>query len=312
MLINGLSLLNSEKKPPEWRPFTWRGLQFPNRLGIAGGVDKDARNVEAWWSLGSGFVEVGTITPRPQSGNPPPVVDRDVSHRAIWNRLGFPSQGLEAAEKRLRQLKRPFPAPLFANVGKNATTPLAEAHKDYALLLERLKPWVDGFVINISSPNTKGLRDLLEPDRLREFLHSSLASLKGDRPPILLKLSPDMKDDETARVLDLSIEAGIDGWIISNTSQSIREGLPFPDEGGVSGSPLAARSKQLLQHVIQLLGPRKKDRLLISVGGVLSAADVQERLDMGADLVQCYAALIFEGPRFFRQVAKCQQQNLKH
>lgn len=291
-------------RPPEWRPLDWRDLHFPNRLGIAGGVDKDALNVRDWWALGAGFLEVGTITLQPQPGNTPPVLGRDVGHEALWNRLGFPSQGVARVKARLEALKRPFATPLFANIGKNASTPLEKASEDYVELLRQLRGTVDGFVVNISSPNTKGLRDLLKPDRLQAFLSPILT---GKREPILLKLSPDMEDEELSRVLTISHDLGIDGWILTNTSQGIRDGLNFPKEGGVSGRPLASRSKEFLSHALKLLGERRRGKLVVSVGGVMSAEDVTERLALGADLVQAYSALIFEGPYFFRKVAKCQR-----
>ncbi len=289
----------------------WRGIHFPNRLGIAGGVDKDARNVRAWWSLGAGFLEVGTITPQPQKGNTPPVVDRDLAREALWNRLGFPSQGVNRVKRRLEKLPRPRLTPVFANIGKNATTPLDKAFEDYVLLLQALRGTVDGFVVNISSPNTKGLRELLRPERLTEFLSPILQSLPKVHDPVLLKLSPDMDDAELESVLEISLSLGIDGWILTNTSQSIRDDLNFPKEGGVSGRPLAARSREVLRKTIEVLGPRREGKLLISVGGIANSDDVSERLQMGADLVQVYSALIFEGPNFFRRVAKCQRQNLK-
>ncbi len=308
-VLNGMSLFDHEA-PPEWRSFDWRGLHFPNRLGIAGGVDKDAQNVKAWWSLGAGFLEVGTVTPLPQPGNSPPVVDRDVSHEALWNRLGFPSQGVKRVRERLERLKRPFAAPLFVNIGKNAHTPLDQAQSDYALLLNELRGKTDGFVINISSPNTKGLRELLKPERLRDFLEPIMTALpKAKREPMFLKISPDLERDELERVLEISHLLGMDGWILTNTSQGLRDGLAFPQEGGVSGRPLASRSKEFLQTTLDILGKNRAGKLIVSVGGVMSAEDVNERLEIGADLVQVYAALIFEGPYFFRKVARWQQAN---
>ena len=295
-----------KKTPPRLEPLSWRGLEFPNRVGVAGGVDKDAQNVRAWWGLGAGFLEVGTVTPLPQPGNTPPVVDRDVAHEALWNRLGFPSQGVAKVKERLAKVRRPFAAPVFANVGKNAATPLELAHLDYVKLIGELRGLVDGFVVNVSSPNTKGLRDLLKPDRLREFLKPILAV---KREPILLKLSPDVLDEELSQVLEISAELGIDGWVLTNTSQGIREGLNFPKEGGVSGRPLAACSKRLLRRTLELLGPKREGRLIVSVGGIMNGADVRERLGLGADLVQAYSALIFEGPFFFRKVARWQRAN---
>jgi len=308
-VLNGLTLL-SPCRPFEWRAWEWRGLHFPNRLGLAGGVDKDAQNVEAWWRLGAGFIEVGTITPKPQPGNPPPVVDRDVPREALWNRLGFPSQGVRRVKQRLLKVPRPHKTPIFANIGKNASTSLEDAHHDYIELLQELNDVVDGFVINISSPNTKGLRELLKPARLREFLAPILSARPPGGRPVLLKLSPDLQDDELQAVLNISFELNIDGWVLTNTSQGLREGLKFPDEGGVSGRPLTSRSLELLKRTVALLGERREGRAIISVGGVMSAQDVAERLNAGADLVQVYSALIFEGPYFFRKVAKWQRTNL--
>lgn len=306
-VLNSITCL-TPSTPPEWRSFSWRGLEFPNRLGIAGGVDKNAENIRAWWALGCGFVEIGTVTPLPQPGNTPPVVARDVSHEALWNRMGFPSQGVARVRRRLENLKRPFATPVFANIGKNAATPLEQAHGDYVQLLGQLRGLVDGFVINISSPNTKGLRELLKPERLREFLQPIVDSLPAQHEPVLLKLSPDLEDDELERVLQISHEFGLDGWVLTNTSQGLRDGLDFPKEGGVSGRPLAERSKEFLQKTMRMLGNRRPGKLVVSVGGVMSNDDVNERLALGADLVQVYSALIFEGPFFFKKVAKCQQQ----
>ena len=304
-ILRSLNLL-AHNDPPEWKSLEWRGIHFPNRLGIAGGVDKNAENLKAWRGLGAGFIELGTVTPQPQKGNTPPVLDRDVANGALWNRLGFPSEGVRKVKTRLKELKRPFAVPLFANIGKNASTPLDQAHSDYIQLLVELRGLVDAFVINISSPNTKGLRELLKPEKLRDFLTPIMESLPADHEPILLKLSPDLEDDELERALSISHELGIDGWILTNTSQGLREGLNFPKEGGVSGRPLAGLSKEFLQKALGLLGSKREGKLVISVGGVMSSDDVEERLQLGADLVQVYSALIFEGPMFFKKVARAQ------
>lgn len=310
LALKGLGWV-SPGQPETWNSFTWRDLHFPNRLGIAGGVDKDARNIHSFWNLGVGFLEVGTITPRPQPGNTPPVLDRDVAHEALWNRLGFPSHGVKQIKRRLQTLTRPFPAPIFLNIGKNASTPIENASQDYIDLLNELEGVGDGFVVNVSSPNTKGLRDLLKPDKLKEFLTPIAQSRPRTGEPLLLKLSPDMEDDELGRVLEISHDLGIDGWVVTNTSQGLREGLSFPKEGGVSGRPLSQRSKEVLRRTLQLLGPRRNGKLIVSVGGVMTPEEVDERLSMGADLVQVYSVLIFEGPFFFRKVAQWQRQRRK-
>ncbi|MGE0763671.1 MAG: quinone-dependent dihydroorotate dehydrogenase [Bdellovibrionales bacterium] len=291
-----------------WSPFVWRDLEFTNRLGLAGGADKDGVNVQAWWTFGPGFLEIGTITPQPQPGNSGKRIDRDVKNSAVWNRLGFPSRGVEFVASRLKQLYQPRFTPIFANVGKNATTPLERAHEDYMACMRKLRGLVDAFIINISSPNTQGLRDLLKPENLQPFLSSIIEDNRQytrgqSHTPILLKVSPDMSEDDLAQVLDTSLKVGLDGWVLTNSSIDLRQGLNFPKEGGVSGKPLSATAKRFLGQTVAHLGERRGDRLLISVGGVMTPDDVFERLDMGADLVQVYSALVMSGPKFFREVA---------
>lgn len=294
-------------KQIEWNPLNWNNLVFHNRLGIAGGVDKDGIGLKGWQSAGAGFLEIGTITPEPQPGNSGRRVARDFKFQALWNRLGFPSHGVEKVAERLSRFRRGS-TPLFANIGKNASTPLDSAHLDYLRLADRLSLLVDGFVINISSPNTVGLRELLQPSRLRDFLAPLSERFRQLRQRWLLKLSPDMTEDELSKVLEISLAAGVDGWVITNTSLECRENLRFPEGGGVSGRPLASRSENVLRSTLRMLGPQRKGRLIVSVGGILEPEDVQRRLEIGADLVQVYAALIFSGPFFFQQVAQWQQK----
>lgn len=285
----------------EWRPLNWKGLYFRNRLGLAGGVDKDARSVRDWWKLGVGFIEVGTVTPLPQDSNPGTVVGRDLKLKALWNKLGFPSEGSEKVLARLNDLKRPYKTPIFVNVGKNRTTPNEKAVADYVAVMDKFEEAADAFVINISSPNTSGLRDLLKPESLKPLLSEIRMKTKK---PCLLKLSPDTEDADLIAALETAIGCGMNGFILTNTTIERRPEMAFSKEGGVSGLPLAQRSKNVLHAVVKQLGERKKDVLVISVGGVMTSEDVEERLNMGADLVQIYSALIFEGPLFFRRVAK--------
>ena len=291
---------------PIWQPFKWRGLSFPNRLGIAGGVDKDAALIEEWWNYGAGFVEVGTITPLSQVPNPGRIIDRDLEARALWNRMGFPGSGVDVAKENLRDLPLRHRTPIFANIGKNRDTANADAARDYAICMRKLSGLCDAFVVNISSPNTTGLRELLQPQVFQKFLGQVMAArnkIEASSTPVLLKLSPDASDDDLKRVIGQASDLGIDGFIATNTTLAREYGSPFPAEGGVSGAPLAARSKEVLSLIRENLGTTS-DRLLISAGGVLSSADVKERLELGADLVQVYTALIFEGPGFFRAVAR--------
>jgi dihydroorotate dehydrogenase len=289
---------------PIWQPMKWKGLSFPNRLGLAGGVDKDGELIEEWWSYGAGFVEVGTVTPRPQGPNPGVIMNRDIEAKALWNKMGFPGRGMDVARENLRDLPPRRRAPVFVNIGKNRDTSNDDAVKDYAACMKTLDGLADVFVVNVSSPNTTGLRELLQPKHFQKFLGGVLAAknkLSSRDTPVLLKVSPDADDRDLQVVVRLACELGLDGFIATNTTLAREHGSPFPPEGGVSGAPLAARSKEVLQIVRDAMGP---NHLLVSAGGVLSAEDVRERLALGADLVQVYSALIFEGPGFFRSVAR--------
>lgn len=290
---------------PEWRPFDWRGLHFRNRLGIAGGVDKTGKSLSSWWKLGPGFLEVGTVTPEPQSANPGIIIRRDVGAVALWNKMGFPNTGMESLRHELSRLPRPYPTPLFVNVGKNRWTKNEEAHGDYLKCMDGLNDFADAFVVNISSPNTSGLRDLQQGQGFVRFI-STIADHKSRHgiKPILIKLSPDMPEDQLHFILETGLEYGIDGWILTNTTQSRPAGLGLPAEGGLSGAPLSAISKEMLKKTVDYLGDRKNGRLIVSVGGILSSEDVLERIAMGADLVQAYAAIVFEGPFFFLNTLK--------
>ena len=285
---------------PEWDAFTWRNLTFRNRLGIAGGVDKTGKSVESWWRLGPGFVEIGTITPVGQIGNPGKIMDRDLRHLALWNRMGFPNPGMQQLKKVLSAKTRPYPTPLFVNIGKNRTTANENAVEDYLRCLQELNDLADVFVINISSPNTEGLRALQQGESFKRLI-GRIADFKAQKKtkPIVIKLSPDITDEQLGETLAIGLDHDVDGWILTNTTQGRTAGMTFPKEGGVSGAPLSGQAKTLLKKTVEFLGTKKKDQLLISVGGVLNATDVKERLALGADLVQVFSALVFSGPYFF-------------
>lgn len=305
----GLQLMAAFRtsSPPAWRPFQWQGLSFPNRLGIAGGVDKDGERIEDWWALGAGFIEIGTVTPRPQDPNPGKIIDRDLNTQALWNRMGFPGKGMWHVRANLMDLPQERPTPIFVNIGKNRDTSNEDAAKDYAACIETLSGYADAFVVNISSPNTSGLRDLFKPDVFGAFLKPVIEARnlsKASKTPILLKLSPDLQDQDLATAVGKAVDLGINGFVATNTTLAREPGTIFPTEGGVSGKPLANRSKETLGKLIQFLGTSRPGKLIVSAGGVMSADEVFERLDMGADLVQVYTALIYEGPRFFLHVAQ--------
>lgn len=298
-----LSIYSSWQQPGtfEWTPLTWKNLRFANRLGIAGGVDKDASLLGVWKKIGPGFIEVGTVTPRPQKGNSGKTVDRSWEDRILWNRMGFPSLGADEVFYNLQKEKDDYPLPIFVNIGKNRTTPNNEATEDYFYLLNRLNNVADAFVINISSPNTQGLRDLQDVEFLKRFITTGR---KITKKPLLVKLSPDMDEPNFENLVLSCADLGFDGFVLTNTTLSRPTGTQFPEVGGLSGAFLKEKSERILKKTVQLLGVRRKDFLLVSVGGILSPEDVKTRLNLGADLVQCYSALVFEGPNFFKNVAR--------
>ena len=294
------------ERTPTWGSFSWNNIIFKNRLGLAGGVDKNADHLNAWMRLGCGFVEVGTVTPIAQKPNPGKIFDRSIADLALWNKMGFPSAGAADVYYNLKNFKENCTLPLLINIGKNRNTPNNQAHVDYVSQVHHFHDLADAFVVNISSPNTTGLRDLAEPKALELFLRP-LAESQVDQPmrkPILLKISPDLDADELKRVIDTSLTFGIDGFVLTNTTSDRTTQKIFPPEGGVSGKPIEQQSKKALQVAIAHLGSEKSKKLVISVGGVMTAADVFERLRMGADLVEVYTTLIFSGLHFFRKVAE--------
>ncbi len=278
-------------------------MEFPNPLAPAGGVDKSAKHMKAWWALGAGFIEVGTITPLPQKANKGAILKRNVKEQALWNYMGFPGDGLNRIRDRLAN-NSSRPTPVFANIGKNRDTNLEKAYQDYIRCISTLNPYVDAFVINISSPNTKDLRDLSTPAYLKTLLNkinTHLSSMKY-RKPVFVKWSPDMSEKDFLHALDQAGECGVEGHIICNSSEVLGRDLKqdiFPKRGGVSGAPLSNTAKKRLILAHKHLAVNRQKYLLISSGGVLTPTDVFERLDMGADLVQVYSALIFDGPCFF-------------
>jgi dihydroorotate dehydrogenase len=274
------------------------GLTFPNPLGLAAGMDKDARALPAWWALGFGFAEVGTLTPRPQEGNPRPRLFRLPEDRALINRMGFNNRGAAEAAERLRAFRaRGLPFPVGVNLGKNRDTPLARAFEDYLLALKVLEPFGDYFVLNVSSPNTPGLRALQEGP----FLDELLARLRpATGKPLLLKLAPDLSPEALDEALSLARKHGLQGLVAVNTTTS-REGLRSPlarEAGGLSGRPLKGRALEVLRH----LAAGAEGMALVSVGGIETPRDVWERLKAGASLVQVYTGFVYGGPLFPRRL----------
>ena len=280
------------------------GLRFPSPFGVAAGFDKDGLAVRGLGQLGFGHVEVGTITAIAQPGNERPRLFRLVADRALINRMGFNNGGADAAAGRLSRLARLAHRPVLGvNIGKSRVTPVEDAVGDYERSARLLSPYADYLVVNVSSPNTPGLRGLQELEALAPLLESVRAA--AGATPLLVKIAPDLADEEVLRICDLVVRLGLDGIIATNTTIS-REGLRTAASvveglgaGGLSGAPLAARSLE----VLRLIRDRVPASLcVISVGGVDSADDVQERLDAGATLVQGYTAFIYRGPLWARHV----------
>ncbi|MFC6880506.1 MULTISPECIES: quinone-dependent dihydroorotate dehydrogenase [Actinomadura] len=280
------------------------GLEFPGPLGLAAGFDKDARAYEALGAFGFGHVEIGTVTGRAQPGNPRPRLFRLVRDRAVINRMGFNNEGSDAAARRLRR-RRPGTI-VGVNIGKTKAVPEAEAAADYVASTERLAPYADYLVVNVSSPNTPGLRDLQAVEHLRPLLaavREAADRVAPRRVPLLVKIAPDLADGDVDAVADLALELGLDGIIATNTTIA-REGLAsdaalVKEAGGLSGAPLKDRSLEVLRR----LRARAGDRLvLVSVGGVEDAGDAWERIRAGATLVQGYTAMIYGGPFWARRV----------
>lgn len=299
----GLSYFASKmpETSPEWGSFTWNGIHFPNRLGIAGGMDKNAEHLSTWKRLGAGFIEIGTVTPYAQGPNKGKIVDRDWDHQNLWNKMGFPSHGADEVYFNLLSAKNDLEVPVFVNIGKNRSRPNEEAEIDYLYLTERFKHLADVFVVNVSSPNTSGLRDLQTSDALKKLTEQVVQ--RAEKTPVLVKLSPDMSEEQLRDSLTACGSSGVSGFILTNTTLSRPSGNQFPKEGGLSGKDLAALSKKNLKIAIDHVGNYRSELLMVSVGGVMTSDDVKERLDMGADLVQCYSALVFNGPKFFRETA---------
>ena len=286
------------------------GLRFPSPVGLAAGMDKDARHVNALADLGFGFIEVGTLTPRPQPGNDRPRLFRLKRDRALINRMGFNNGGADAAVERLRR-RRPGIL-IGGNIGKNKDTPNERAGEDYMACFMELRPVVDYFVVNVSSPNTPGLRALQEKEplmRLLGDLQHANADPNASHPqrPILLKIAPDLAPEELDDVCAVVKESGIAGVIATNTTISRSDLLASgPDlsaigAGGLSGAPLRERSTEVVRYLRKRL-PRPL--VIIGVGGIDSAEAAMEKIDAGADLVQVYTGLVYEGPSLVGRINK--------
>jgi dihydroorotate dehydrogenase len=303
----------SVNKPELEKDFA--GLHFKNMVGLGAGFDKNAMHLQSLETLGFGFLEIGTVTPLPQSGNPKPRLFRLPKDRALINRMGFNNDGVEQVAMRLKRWKEKAPASgnrrliIGGNIGKNKMTPNDEAWKDYEICFLKLFPWVDYFVVNVSSPNTPGLRELQEKEALRKILtRLQQTALQQQGPkPICLKIAPDLSREQVNEVLALALEIRLDGLVVCNTSIS-RTGLKTNPRqleqagaGGLSGKPLQQRSTELVQYIAS----KTQNQLpMIASGGIFTSNDAMEKTAAGAGLVQVWTGFIYEGPAIVKGILK--------
>ncbi len=293
------------------------GISFRNFLGLAAGFDKNALYLQSLETLGFGFVEIGTVTPVAQSGNPKPRLFRLKKDKALINRMGFNNEGVDIVSERLKKWKEKSAESgnttlrIGGNIGKNKLTPNELAWQDYAICFEKLFPWVDFFVVNVSSPNTPGLRELQEKESLRKILTvlENLNNKQVSRKPLVLKISPDLSPDQLDDVIDLTMEIGLDGLVVSNT-RITREGLEASTgtltkigAGGLSGRPVREKSTDLIRYITQKSGGRIP---IIGSGGIHGAEDAKEKIMAGATLVQIWTGFIYEGPGLIKKILRAE------
>jgi dihydroorotate dehydrogenase len=289
------------------QPVRLMGLDFRNRVGLAAGLDKNGECIEAFDRMGFGFIEIGTVTPRPQPGNPQPRMFRLPRQNALINRLGFNNQGVDALLTRVAKARRR--TVLGINIGKNADTPIERAVEDYLIGLQKVYSAADYVTINVSSPNTKGLRSLQDGQQFADLIaaleasRQRLADRYGRRVPLLVKIAPDMTETDLIDLARTAMAGGVDGLIATNTtiSRPSLDGVPHAEEtGGLSGAPLRTLADATLKRIRTEVGP---DFPLIGVGGILNGDDARAKRMAGADLVQIYTGLIYRGPALVRECA---------
>lgn len=305
-VINSLVSSNFKLEDPRLEREVF-GLRFKNPVGLAAGFDKDAKLIDEMAMLGFGFIEIGTLTPKPQEGNPQPRLFRLPQDEALINRMGFNNGGVAEAVERLK--KRKSDVIVGGNIGKNKVTPNENAVDDYLYCLEALHPYVDYFVVNVSSPNTPNLRDLQEKEPLKQLLSAvkSANDQKAKPKPILLKIAPDLTDGQLDDIIDIVKETQIDGVIATNTTIDRSKLITSKSEvetigaGGVSGKVLGERSTEVIRYLHQKSNGAFP---IVGVGGIFSAKDAIEKLEAGASLVQVYSGMIYEGPSLIKKIKK--------
>lgn len=289
-------------KAPANNPITSAGINFPSRAGVAAGLDKNGDYIDALFALGCGFIELGAVTPKAQVGNPKPRLFRLPRQKALINRMGFNNYGVDYLLEKLKNRKSR--GIVGVNLGKNKDTPLELAYQDYIYCLEKLYLYADYFSINISSPNTAGLRDLQNANLLDDLLEKiqasrdKLATQTGFRKPLFVKISPDLTDDELKATLEVLLRRKLDGVIATNTTLQ-RPGVESKEAGGLSGQPLFAPSLKTVRRLAELSAGQLP---IIAAGGISSKTQAQQMLAAGASLIQIYTALVYEGPGLFNKL----------
>ena len=323
----GKSIIKKIFAPKKNIQYSIFNIQFPNKVGLGAGFDKNAKYLNELEALGFGFVEIGTVTPKPQAGNDKPRLFRLPKDKALINRMGFNNDGVEVVAERLKKWKvetgklkvhieqdtnfqlSTFNSKLIigGNIGKNKTTPNEDAWKDYEICFAALHPYVDYFVVNVSSPNTPGLRELQEKDSLKKILENlQTQNLKFEiQRPILLKIAPDLTTEQLDDVIDLALEINLDGLVATNTTIS-RENLRSTNStvlkigaGGLSGMPLKQKSNDIIKYISQKTNGKIP---IVASGGIFTALDAKERLHSGAALIQVWTGFIYEGPSIVKKI----------
>jgi len=294
--------------PSPCRPRTVMGLTFPNPIGLAAGMDKNGAYIDALATMGFGFIEVGTVTPRPQPGNPKPRLFRIPQARGIINRFGFNNDGVDALVENVKQAR--YRGIIGINIGKNFDTPIESATEDYLICLRKVYAHAGYVAVNISSPNTKNLRQLQDKEALQGLLaalkqeQTKLADIHGKYVPIALKIAPDLETEQILEIADLLLEYKMDAVIATNTTLSREgvEGLPNAQEtGGLSGAPVRLKSTAVIKQISLALG---KEIPIIGVGGILQGLDAEEKIKAGASLVQVYSGLVYRGQTLLGEVCR--------
>ncbi len=314
--IGFLKKIITKKYTPTNSPVNILGLQFKNPIGLGAGFDKNAKYLTGLEALGFGFIEIGTVTPLPQQGNDKPRLFRLPKDKALINRMGFNNDGAKVVAERLKVWKGSRQSTVDSrqliiggNIGKNKQTPNEDAWRDYEICFMELFDWIDYFVVNVSSPNTPGLRDLQQKDFLRKILThlQSLNNKQANSKPILLKISPDLNERETDDIIELAIEINLDGFVVSNTTisrdklQTTNYKLQPMGAGGLSGKPLKQSSTKMLEYIC-----KKSDNKIpvIASGGIFTGNDAKEKIEAGALLIQVWTGFIYEGPAIVKNISK--------